>query len=79
MFLLFILCALLPISVLALISFSHVSTELHEQSQKRLHQASKAVGMAIYERLLLLEGELKLLARDLESGRLSGQGTVNRN
>ncbi len=68
-FLLFILCALLPITVLAIVSFSHVTTELHEQSQKRLHEASKAVGMAIYERLLLLEGELKLLVRDLEAGR----------
>lgn len=73
-FLLFILCALLPITVLAIVSFGHVATELHEQSQKRLHQASKAVGMAIYERLLLLEGELKLLARDFGDGRPFSQG-----
>lgn len=73
-FLLFILCALLPITVLAIVSFGHVATELHEQSQKRLHQASKAVGMAIYERLLLLEGEMKLLARDFGDGRPFSQG-----
>lgn len=73
-FLLFILCALVPITVLAIVSFGHVAAELHEQSQKRLHQASKAVGMAIYERLLLLEGELKLVARDLDAGQQVPEG-----
>lgn len=76
-FLLFILCALLPVTVLAIVSFGHVATELRDQSQKRLHQASKAVGMAIYERLLLLESGLKLLARDLEAGHRLEQGPAH--
>jgi len=58
-FILFICCAILPIAALALLSFSLVTRQLHEQSQRRLHQASKAVGMAIYERLLFLEAEVK--------------------
>ena len=64
-FFLFILCALLPITVLAIISFSHVSQQLKEQSHKRLHQASKSVGMAVYERLLFLEAEMKLIGSNL--------------
>lgn len=62
---LFILCALLPISVLAVISYSHVTAQLHEQAQQRLRQASKAAGMAVYERLTVLESEMKLLAAQL--------------
>ena len=54
---LFVACALLPITVLALVSLSQVTEHLNEQSQLRLRQASKAQGMAIYERLLLLEAE----------------------
>ncbi len=60
-FALFILCALLPITLLALVSFSHVSSQLNEQTKKRLHRESKAVGMSIYERLLFLEADLKLI------------------
>ena len=68
-FFLFILCALLPITVMAIISFGHVSQQLKEQSHKRLHQASKSVGMAVYERLLFLEAEMKLIG-----SRLGGSG-----
>ncbi len=58
MVLLFVFCALLPITALAIISFSHVRKQLNEQSQKRLHQASKSLGLTIYERLLFLEAEM---------------------
>jgi putative nucleotidyltransferase with HDIG domain len=64
-FLLFVLCALLPIAALAIISFGHVTRELNRQSQKRLHQASKAVALGIYERLLFLEAEMKIVATTL--------------
>jgi len=61
-FVLFVCCALLPISVLAVLSFSHVTKQLNEQTQKRLQQASKDVGRAIAERLYFLEGEMKMVA-----------------
>ncbi len=64
-FLLFVLCALLPIAALAIVSFGHVTQELNRQSQKRLHQASKAVALGIYERLLFLEGEMRIVASTL--------------
>ncbi len=64
-FTLFILCALLPIAALAIISFSLVRSQLNEQSQTRLRQESKSQGMAIYERLMLLESEIKMIASTL--------------
>jgi putative nucleotidyltransferase with HDIG domain len=66
-FVLFVCCALLPISVLAVLSFSHVTKQLSEQTQKRLHQASKDVGGAILERLYFLEGEMKMVASKLST------------
>jgi predicted PurR-regulated permease PerM len=56
--LLFFLCALLPIALLAALSFKQVTGHLHELSQMRLQQTSKSFTMAIYERLLFLEAEL---------------------
>ena len=57
-FFLFILCALLPVGVLSLVSFSGVTGQLTQQAERRVRQESKAMGMAIYQRLLLLEAEL---------------------
>jgi diguanylate cyclase (GGDEF)-like protein len=60
--LLFIFCAIVPTTGLAVISFTHVATQLYDQSQVRLRQAGKATGMAIYERLIFLDDELKAVA-----------------
>ena len=73
---LFILCALLPISALAVISFTHVTGQLYEQSQKRLRHASKTAGMAIYERLTLLESEMKMMA--VQTNTFHGDEAVRR-
>jgi diguanylate cyclase (GGDEF)-like protein len=56
--LLFVGCALVPIAVVALVSYRHVSRHLLAQSEARLHQANKALGSAIFERLLLLDATL---------------------
>lgn len=64
-FALFILCALVPIAALALISFGTVARQLNAQSQRRLHQASKAMALGIYERLLFLEAEMTMIASTL--------------
>jgi putative nucleotidyltransferase with HDIG domain len=68
-FILFICCALLPIIALAVLSFSQVTQQLGEQSQKQLHQMSKDIGMYIYERLLFLEAEMKMVASRIGSTR----------
>ncbi len=61
-FTLFVLCALLPIAVLAILSFRQVTKQLDQQSRIRLRQATKATGMALFERLLFLEGEMLQVA-----------------
>ena len=62
---LFVLCALLPIVTLAILSFNQVMRHLREQSLTRLHQTSKTMSMAIYERLLFLEADIIRMASRL--------------
>ncbi|MGB4887855.1 MAG: HAMP domain-containing protein, partial [Nitrospira sp.] len=62
-FILFILCALLPVGALSLVSFSDVTGQLTQQAERRVRQESKAMGMAVYQRLLLLEAELLSISR----------------
>ncbi|MFO0766925.1 MAG: HAMP domain-containing protein [Nitrospiraceae bacterium] len=52
------LCALLPVGALSLVSFGDVTHQLTQQAERRVRQESKAMGMAIYQRLLLLQAEL---------------------
>lgn len=65
---LFVCCVLLPIGALAILSFTHVTRQLNEQSQNRLQQATKAVGMGIYERLTFLETEISIVASNVDPG-----------
>lgn len=67
---LFVLCALLPLAVLTVVSFLQVGGNLREQSGNRLRQASRALGMTVMERLVLLENNLKVCASYLRAGRL---------
>jgi diguanylate cyclase (GGDEF)-like protein len=56
---LFVGCAMVPIAVVSAVSYGHVTRELRGQSEARLQQANKALGLAIYERLLLLDATLR--------------------
>jgi diguanylate cyclase (GGDEF)-like protein len=56
---LFVGCALVPMAVLAVLSYRHVKQQLYRQSENRLQQANRALGQAIFERLLLLDATLK--------------------
>jgi putative nucleotidyltransferase with HDIG domain len=67
-FVLFVLCALLPIAALAIVSFIQVTKQLREQSLARLQQANGAMVMSTLERLTLLETEMKMLAFTLPTG-----------
>lgn len=60
-FLLFICCAILPLSVLALFSYLNVRSNLNQLSERRLHQASKSTGMTIVERIYSLDMDLQLI------------------
>ncbi len=64
--LLFVSCALLPVTILAVISYFEVSAQLRQQSQKELAQASKRQGMAVYERLELLDSDLEVLSTRMQ-------------
>ena len=64
-FVLFVFCALVPISALAIISFSQVSQLLDKQSQRQLHLTSKSLGVSIFERLSFLEEQLKVFSASI--------------
>jgi HD-GYP domain-containing protein (c-di-GMP phosphodiesterase class II)/HAMP domain-containing protein len=69
-FLLFILCALLPLSILAYFSLSQVTKELNKQADTKLHQANKSSGMTIFERLLFLEADLDMVGVNFKEGQI---------
>jgi diguanylate cyclase (GGDEF)-like protein len=48
---LFLSCAVVPILVLSILSYEHVTQELYDQSRTRMHRASKATGMLLLDRL----------------------------
>jgi diguanylate cyclase (GGDEF)-like protein len=56
---LFVGCALVPMAVLAVLSYRHVKQQLYRQSENRLQQANRALAQSIFERLLLLDATLK--------------------
>ena len=62
---LFVLCAFLPVVTLAILSFGHVTKQLNEQNHRRIQQETKSAGMAIFERLLFLDREIRAVAYDL--------------
>jgi hypothetical protein len=57
--LLFISCALIPITILAVLSYNRVTEELERQSKTRLFQGAKSAGVLVFERLSFLNGEIK--------------------
>ena len=65
-FILFVFCALLPVGILAVVSFSHVTNQLKAHGHNKLQKASKSAGMAIYEKLLFLESEMDLFASNID-------------
>jgi putative nucleotidyltransferase with HDIG domain len=64
-FLMFVLCALLPVFCLSIVAYGNVTKQLHKQSYKRLQRSVKGHGLSLYERLLFLETGLKLFASSL--------------
>ena len=66
-FTLFIACALVPVTTLALVSFVRVIGQLDQQNRVRMLQASKAHGMAVYDRFRSVEASLVMAAAMLET------------
>jgi hypothetical protein len=61
------LSAALPIVLLTLISYRHLTQQLGEQTRLRLQQAAKITGLGILERLDLSTADLKIVTAALEA------------
>jgi HD-GYP domain-containing protein (c-di-GMP phosphodiesterase class II)/HAMP domain-containing protein len=60
-FLVFMICAILPLGLMALVSYFEVTSQLSRQADERLHQACRSAGMTLMERLALLESDLDMI------------------
>ncbi len=60
---LFFISTLVPIAVTAFYSFTYVTDLLVQQSYKQLQHASKLYGMAVLDRLLLVDNKLRKLSQ----------------
>lgn len=68
MFGLFALSALVPIAVVALLSYSELTERLTQQSESRLRDAAKNYGMAILGRLQSVDRHLEEIAAQIRTG-----------
>jgi putative nucleotidyltransferase with HDIG domain len=64
-FTLFVVSAVVPTAILAVVAYPYVSDQLFEQSADRMWRAAKAESMSVYERLLFLESQLRAVAPSL--------------
>ena len=71
LFLLFCLCSLVPLLLMGALAFTQVRMELKAQAERSLQQSTKATGMAIYERMILLSSEIERIAAMLPNNRPS--------
>lgn len=66
-FFLFITCALIPLTVMAIISFTQLTRQLNNHSQEHLLKTGKDMEMGIRERLFHIESEMKMVASSLKT------------
>ena len=64
---LFFLSALVPLAATAFFSLTYVSDLLVEQSYKQLKHAGKLYGMAVLDRLLIIDDKVRKLSNSLEN------------
>ncbi|WP_455211573.1 EAL domain-containing protein, partial [Kaarinaea lacus] len=63
MFILFVVTALIPVALLALLTFNQVTRHLSKQTQLHLHQNTKSIGLDIFQKLSNLNQEIDRLAK----------------
>jgi HD-GYP domain-containing protein (c-di-GMP phosphodiesterase class II)/HAMP domain-containing protein len=71
-FFLMLVSALVPILSFAVLSFDQVTRQLESDAGARLQQDAKQLGMAVLERLLLLEATLAVYQPAADAGELPG-------
>jgi putative nucleotidyltransferase with HDIG domain len=59
---LFVVSALVPTAILAIVAYPYVSDQLFKQSNERLWRTAKSESLSVHERLLFLESQLKSMA-----------------
>jgi len=62
-FLLFVICALLPIGVTSLLSLTHVQQVTRDKQMERLKDFSETYGLAVLQRLEAADATIELIAR----------------
>jgi putative nucleotidyltransferase with HDIG domain len=67
-FVLFVACALLPMAVFTTLAFVQVSRQLRTQNRRQLQQAAKSLGLALFERLALLDSDLQVVSTRIQHG-----------
>ncbi len=77
-FVLFLTCALIPATGLALLSYHYVSKQLYFQGYERLAQETKNLAASIDERLLFIEGEMRHTASHLINNALRNPSKFDR-
>ena len=65
---LFVFCALIPLLVLSGFTFLFTSSELEAQAVRRLKQTCKGKGFEVYEHLLFLETEMRMIGSRIAQG-----------
>jgi len=82
-FVLFVLSALVPTAILAVVAYPYVSDQLFAQSSERLWRTAKSESLSVHERLLFLESQLGSVASvlaDVERERwIAGSASVRMN
>jgi signal transduction histidine kinase len=71
-FFLFIFCALLPLTILAAVTFKTVTAQLTEQAIKRLGQECKLKGLEIYNNLMVMDTALGIFISSLDQSADAG-------
>ncbi len=59
---LFLVCALLPLTAMAVYSYFRVSSQLHDQARERVVQAARNTAQALMERLEFIDRDLRAFA-----------------
>ena len=74
---LFVLCALVPTSLLGWMSYRQVAEQLIVQSAARLKQESKSQGMVLYDHLLTISADLSRIVAELpQDGTVTEEGAI---
>lgn len=66
-FLVFLVCTILPVTTLAVVSYQRVADQLENQARQRLRQMGQNIGLLLNEQLRVLHHELHLLAHSYQA------------